>query len=234
MTLTLVQYPPALGTRSASPFCIKMHALLKLSGLPFEVENWDDPRRAPKKKLPAVRDGDALVGDSSFIRKHLEERHGVAFDAHLSASEKAIGQAFARMCDEHLYWAIVHTRWWMPEHWPATRDAYFANIPALVKPIALIAIRKEARKQIDGHGMGRHSHDEIISLGTDDLRALSEFLGEKEAMMGDTPSTVDASVFGHLHTILDCTMETPLKAAARNFPNLVAYTERMGAFFYAE
>ena len=50
--ITLHTFGPMLGVPDPSPFCIKAMALLKMSGLPFEVVPGADPRKAPKGKIP--------------------------------------------------------------------------------------------------------------------------------------------------------------------------------------
>ncbi len=45
------------------------------------------------------------------------------------------------------------------------------------------------------HGIGKHSRDEIVKIGLDDLKALSDFLGEKKFFFGDKPVTVSRLFF---------------------------------------
>lgn len=230
----LIQYGPALGALSASPFCTKAEMLLKLSKLDYENEIWQDPRRAPKGKLPVLRDGDELIADSSVIRRHLEEKHAIDFDIGLSPADKAVADAFVKLCEEHLYWVAVHSRWQIPSNWEKIKMAYFGHIPALIRPLILPRIRRESNKQIHGHGMGRHSEKEIYEFGSRDLKSLSNFLGEKKYLMGDSPSGVDATLFGFLDNILHAEIESPLKEAAKSHQNLVDYAARIrGEFFSA-
>lgn len=226
--LTLIQYGPAFGTRSASPFCTKAEMLLKLSGRPFQLEIWKDPRKAPKGKLPLLRDGNELIADSTFIRKHLERRHGCRFDARLAPEQLAIADAFTKLVEEHLYWAIVQMRWWEEDNWARLAKAYFGGVPALIRPLVLRVVRKEARAQIRGHGMGRHTREEIYELGADDLRSVSAFLADKPYFMGASLSAVDATAYAFLAAIIDCELPGVLKVEAERYANLRAYCERIG------
>jgi len=225
-TLTLLQYAPCLGLRNASPFCLKVDALLALTGQPYVTEVFDDPRKAPKGKLPVLRHRGKLIADSTFIRRYLEATLPFDFDAGLTDAERATADAFVKLCEEHLYWVILYSRWMEESNWPATRDAYFAAIPALLRPLITAQIRKGAFAAMKGHGLGRHTREEIYQLGAADLHSLARFLGDKPFFMGDSPTSADATVYAWTSSILDAPIDSPLKAAAQGHANLVSYTQR--------
>ena len=41
-------------------------------GLPYEVASGADVRKAPKKKLPYIQDGDRTIADSTFVIDYLK------------------------------------------------------------------------------------------------------------------------------------------------------------------
>src|SRR5205085_3417026 len=108
--ITLYAFGPALGLPDASPFVMKAEMLLKLAKLPYR-SNTGGLRRAPKGKLPYIDDEGTIVADSTFIRLHLEERHGIDFDIGLTPAQRGIAWAFEKLCEDHLYWAVVRWRW---------------------------------------------------------------------------------------------------------------------------
>ena len=59
-----------------------------------------------------------------------------------------------------------------------------------------------------------------------DFEAISNILGKEKFLMGEKPCTADASVFGFLHCILNCGIETPLAEIVRDHKNLVEYVDR--------
>ena len=67
--LTLLKLPSAWAMRNASPFNLKAEALLKMSGLPHETRE-AMPSKGPMGKLPALIDGDRVIGDSALIQRH--------------------------------------------------------------------------------------------------------------------------------------------------------------------
>ena len=223
--LVLQSFPPVLGLRSASPFTTKAEALLALSGLPYEVQHVSDPRKAPRGKLPVLLDGRETIPDSAHIQTHLERVHGVDYDSHLDARERASATAFRRLVEHHLYFIAGHLRWEM--HPDAVRDGYFAEIPGPLRGIVFGLANRNVRKGMRMQGLGRHTRAELVAFGEQDIEALSVALGDKDCFLGDRPASIDATVYGALHGILDCTLDTPLKAAAEARPNLRAYLDRM-------
>ena len=81
--ITLYTFGPAWGLPDPSPFVTKAMVLLKMSGLPFETDSGGF-RKAPRGKLPYIRDGEEVVADSTLIRLHLERRHNIDFDQGLT------------------------------------------------------------------------------------------------------------------------------------------------------
>ncbi len=108
--LKLLVFGPAFGLPDPSPFCTKGEMLLKLSGLEYESEH-GDVQKAPKGKFPVLIDGDQTVADTTFIRFHLEQKHGIDFDKGLNAREKGVAWAVEKMLEDSLYWVIMQERW---------------------------------------------------------------------------------------------------------------------------
>lgn len=93
--LKLQMFGPAFGLPDPSPFAMKGEMLLKLAGLDYSTEV-GDVRKAPKGKMPVLIDGDTAIPDSTFIRFHLEDNHGIDFDKGLSARERGIAWSVKR------------------------------------------------------------------------------------------------------------------------------------------
>ena len=77
--ITLYTFGPAFGLPDPSPFVTKAEVLLKMAGLPYRMDT-KGFRKAPKGKLPYIRDGEDIIADSTFIRLHLEKRYNIDFD----------------------------------------------------------------------------------------------------------------------------------------------------------
>ncbi len=226
--LTLQIFAPGLGQKSPSPFAMKGIALMQMSGLDYQLKS-ADPRKTAKQKLPVLIDGNKAIPDTTHIQAYLKKAHGVDLDKGLSAEQLAIGEAFRRMNEEHLYWVLVYSRW--IKNGDKIRDMFFAAVPVIMRKFVFRMVVKQVRASLRGHGMGRHSAAEIYAFGAADLQAISTCLGDRDFFFGDEPTSIDASLFGMLNCILVPPIETPLKQAAISHDNLVAYHERFGERF---
>jgi glutathione S-transferase len=231
--ITLYAFGPAFGLPDPSPFVTKAEMLLKLSGLAYRTDTGGF-RKAPKGKLPYIDDEGTIVADSTFIRFHLERKHGIDFDAGLSPEQKAIAWAVEKMCEDHLYWAAVHDRWIDDGNFEKGPARFFDKAPAPVRPLLKAFIRRQVRKQLKGQGMGRHRPEEIAQLGKRDVDALAAVLGDRPYLMGDEPCGADATAFAFAAGVLCPVFESPTRRAAEGHRNLVAYRDRMLARFYPE
>ena len=231
--IKLIQFPPALGVPNPSPFCMKAEILLKMAELPYESEFARDPRKGPKGKLPAIEDDGVLIGDSELIRGHLERNYGVDFDKGLDEEERAVGHAFARMLEERTYWAVVYSRWIDPRNWPRLREAFFGGLPPPVRAVVPHLIQRRVRNSLRVQGVGRHAPNEIYAMGVADIRAVATQLGDKSFFMGPAPTSVDAVVFPLVENVIVPPFDSPIKTAALDRANLVAYAQRMRARYFA-
>ena len=99
--LELIAYAPAFGEPTGSPFTNKAICLLERSGQPYTVKHTNDPRKAPKAKLPVLQHDGQLIPDSDDIRDHLETTFGIDFDAGLNPQQRAVSRAIIRMVEEN-------------------------------------------------------------------------------------------------------------------------------------
>ena len=58
--------------------------------------------------------------------------------------------------------------------------------------------------------------------------------GDKPYLMGQQPTSVDATAFGEMAAILTPFFESPLRHNAEGYANLVAYTARMMERYYSD
>lgn len=233
--IQLYQYAPAFGLPNASPFCMKLETYLRMAQIPYESPRFSlkDMQRAPKGKLPYIRDGQRSVADSSLIIDHLKATHGDPLDSWMSPVERATALAWQRLMEEHLYWSLLHSRWIEDDGWTVTRPAFFGALPTMLQWIIPPMARRAMVRELHGHGMGRHSVQEIRDLGCKDISALSAFLGDKPFFMGEQPTSLDAVAYAFVANILWAPLQSTLSKHAQTLPNLEAYCVRMRDRYYA-
>lgn len=231
--IKLYQFAPAFGLPNASPFCMKLETYLRMAVLPYELVNSANVMKAPKGKLPYIDDGGTVVADTTFVIEYLKSRYGDPLDAALSAREHALATAFQRLIEENLYWAVVHTRWADDAGWAKTREAFFGTMPAPLRWFVPSVARRGLLAEMRGHGMGRHSAEVIHAVGCRDVTAIADFLADKPFMLGERPSSLDATAHAFLANLLWAPVDSPIQRHAKALPTLEAYCQRMKARYFA-
>ncbi|WAR21757.1 FAXC-like protein [Mya arenaria] len=101
--------------------------------------------------------------------------------------------------------------------------------------MTLTLLRLVIKLETWGHGIGRHSSEEVWDIAVKDMTALSDFLGTKPFLMGEEPSEVDCAVFGMLAQIYwHMQGQRHQVYMKENLPNLVDYTVRMKTKYWPD
>ncbi|HZS35754.1 MAG TPA: glutathione S-transferase family protein [Polyangia bacterium] len=230
--ITLVQFISWPGLPNFSPFCMKVENYLRLTGVEYRTEV-GDVRRAPKKKLPVIVDGDTRVCDSGAIIEYLKSKHGDPLgDGKLSDAERSRAHLVRRTFEESLYFAMLYSRWVPDDAWPALRKRLAPMLPAFLRPFLPELIRGQIRKQVYMQGTGRHTAEEIWALAGADLAAIATALGDAPFFGGAEPRTIDATAYGFLANVFYEPFHSPITDRALAHPNLAAYADRMKARVY--
>jgi glutathione S-transferase len=195
---------------------------LKFAGLEFS-EDRGGYRKAPKGKLPYIDDGGLIVADSTFIRFHIEKKYGFDFDAGLTPEQKAAAWAIEKMCEDHLYLALMATRWLDDVNFVKGPAQFFKSLPLPLRLIVPRLVRRKVEKTLKLQGFGRHTPAEQNELAIRDIDALATIIGEKAFLMGDRPCGADATVFVFVAGFLTPVFVTPIRTAAEKHQNLTGY-----------
>lgn len=231
--ITLFVFGPAFGLPDPSPFVTKAEILLKMSGLDYRKDT-GGYKKAPKGKLPYIADDGAMIADSTFIRWHLEKKYRIDFDNGLNSQQRATSWAFEKMMEDHLYWAIVADRWTDDGNFNRGPKNFFKAAPAPLRPFIIKMIRNKVRRNLFGHGLGRHSAGERHRLAIASVAAIAGFLADKPYVMGAEPTAIDAATFAFTASAMCSLFESPIREAATGHDNLRRYISRMTARFYPE
>ena len=232
-SITLHRFAPFFGTPDASPFVIKAMLLLAFAGLPYRAVP-GDIFKAPKKFLPYVEDAGETVADSALIRRHLERKYDIDFDTGLGAAQRATAWAIERMCEDHLYFALLEMRWLDRDNFRNGVGTVFDALPFLLRPFVKQLLLRANRARLHGHGLGRHAKADIAELAIRDIDALASQIADKPYLMSDRPCGADAFVFGIITAILTPPLESPLRSAIARHANLVAYRDRLTRRYFPE
>jgi glutathione S-transferase len=230
--ITLYTFGPYFGLPDASPFVTKAIMLLKFAGLEYS-EDRGGFGKAPKGKLPYINDGGVIVADSTFIRFHIEKKYGFDFDAGLTPEQKAAAWAIEKMCEEHLYFAMVATRWLDDANFATGPAQFFKTVPMPLRPLVQSLVRRKVKKTLNLQGFGRHTPAGRDALAIADIDALAALIGDKAFLMGEKPCGADATVFAFVASFLTPLFNTPIRTATGRHPNLTAYEDRITRLYFS-
>jgi glutathione S-transferase len=232
-TITLYGFGPGFGLPEISPYCTKAEVQLKMAGLPYRKEQ-AMPDASPKGQIPFIEDAGVTIADSTFIRAHIENRHGFDFDRGLDAVGRAQAWAIERMLENHLGWAAGYFRWLDPVNFAKGPARFFDNAPEAIRDKLRSDVQARVAETMKAVGIARHFPDEIVWLGERSLMALSALLGNKRYLFGDRPCGTDATAFAVLAGLLTPFFESSLRSRAERYTNLVDYTDRMMAEYFPD
>lgn len=229
----LYQGPRIWGAQNMSPFCIKLELYLRMADIPYQTRRFN-PQRAPKGKMPYVDIDGLVMGDSALILQHLERSRPNPVDAHLDEDQRALGHVVRRMLEEGTYWIGVHDRWVEDNGFVHIKEVFKAILPPVIGPVILMGLRRNIKAAALAQGTSRHGREEIEAFGKADLAAVVRILGDKPYLLGDTPSTVDCTLYGMLMAFMKGPIQTPLRAYGEAQPTLLAYMDRLTTRYFPE
>jgi glutathione S-transferase len=211
-----------------SPFCMKVEVYLKLQKVAYRTQ-LGNPRAAPKASLPFIeREDGTKIADSSAILEALEREHAEPLDRGLGERDRARSRILQRALEEGLYFNVLWSRWGDDRGWAEVKKV-FGFLPAPVRPLIAGFVRRTVLKSAYAQGTGRHSPDEIYLAAERDLEAISGWLGDASYFADDKLRTIDVIAYAFLANVERFPTDTPVRAAIRRFPNLLAFIDRVGA-----
>lgn len=225
--LVLYQFNPAKRFPNLSPFCVKLETYLKLANIPYECKYTVSTRLNPKAKMPYVKYKNEIIGDTSLIIERLKHDYGDKLDAQLTEKDKSVALAYKILVEDHLMPMTAYFLWIDPEGFNNFFNAVLKNRSWLVRNIFVGRMVRNVKKNLWGHGIGRHSRQEIIEFANQDIKAVAEFLDNKKYFLGDKISTVDCSIFAVIGVTLTSPSRSPLVDIIKKYPNLVQYVDRV-------
>jgi glutathione S-transferase len=225
---------------SISPACLKLETWLKLNGIKFETVNHSSKLRSKRGLLPFVELNGEEICDSDYIIKQLAakfEKEDPA--ANLTPEQKNVQHAMVTMVENHLQWAIMH---WRVKNADNTLKGFHLDLQGMMgtkMPVALLnfvfkhTMLRKGMKKVKAAGFNGYTPEEIEQFGKDDLKVLSELLGDKQFFFGDDPNHLDLVAFSQIALVLNVDdSENGAKCPLKEFinadcTNLVGLVTRM-------
>ncbi|KAJ8273619.1 hypothetical protein GJAV_G00103670 [Gymnothorax javanicus] len=193
------------GLPSIDTDSLTVLAYAKFAGAPLKVHKITNPWRSPTGCLPAlVTREEGSVSQPSKIIIHLrKQKYNADYD--LSAKEGADTLAFISLLEEKLLPALIYTFWLDSKNYvDVTRRWHAENIPFPLNfflPSRIYGQQLDRLRLVRGDSSLEPGDDIEKELNRDALECmnlLSQRLGSHKFFFGDSPSSLDAYVFGYL------------------------------------
>jgi len=219
--LTLYSYPTLFGVADNNGYGLKVFAFLRLAGVGFRHEHIFDASQAPRGQLPYIVDDGETIGDSETIIAHLIRKYRLTIDAALTPAQRDSNLLITRMLDD-LYWVMSYSRWKDERYWPAFRDALLREHPSLTEEGLRKAQAYNAQRYYY-QGIGRYQPDAAIVRGLADLQVLADIIPAGGYVHGETPTSIDAGIYGFIANIYFYDIDTPLRQFVAAHDNVVRH-----------
>jgi glutathione S-transferase len=235
----LYQFSRCPTIPSASPFCFKVETWLRMNAIPYENVDHKMKFKSKKGQLPFVELNGKEIADSDIIIRELSQYFDKDLDFGLTDEQKNVSHAFESMLNNHTSWVV---RWWRYNNPQEFLDSAQLDIKrtlnsrlpnALLNIIFKIGFKRNVQQAI-GHGLGRHSPEEIYDFGKSDLKAINEYLADKEYFFGKEPHLLDCVAFAHLTQFLYIPFAGMKEWMETETPKLVAFVDRIKNRYWSD
>merc|ERR1711915_945270 len=192
---------------SLSPYCLKVETWLRLAGIKYENVDHKMKYKSKKGQLPFVEVNGEEIADSAMIIKELASRYNQDLDAGLTPEQKNVAHATISMLENHFAWVIKSAVSSNPD---MVIDGYKLDLKHVTQksfPVPILKFLfkrhlKAAAKKVRAHGIGVHKPEEIEEFGHNDLKVLSDLLGDKSFFFGEEPTMLDVVAFSNLAQVV--------------------------------
>lgn len=231
--IVLHQPKRAFGLPCPSAFCVKLEAYMRMAEIPYELAE-GEPSDAPKGKIPWITHGDMQMGDSSLIIDYLKAEFGDPLDSALAATDWALGHAVQKMLEESLYFVSSYSKWAEDESFAIYAAELFQGMPDEQLAYVPDMVRGKVLEKFKAQGIGRHESHEVYTIGKKDVSSFEALLGDRAYLLGDKPTSFDASALGVIGNIKDGPFSNPVQDAIHESVKISQYIDRMRAEYFSD
>ena len=237
--LELYGLPSCAGLRSPSPWVMKVELGIRYFGLNYSLTQPEMIyffRDVPSKKVPYLLvDGEPFV-ESERILKVLEKRGAPRSIQHPDDVDHAIGIAFVRLVEDHLFPIICKSKHADPDR---TKIMWAEMFPYSWFPAGLFTKMMQRlvwRRRLANTSIGGLSDDEVREEALKDIRALEALLVKTNFIASNSITMYDFTVAAHIASILYWRIDNWLAPLFREHKVFYHYLERVaeavGGFDY--
>ncbi|KAG0209960.1 metaxin 1 [Mortierella sp. GBA30] len=227
----------AFGLPSIDPQCLAIISYMSIVALDYSIIECNDPALSPTGELPMLHDGKNWIAGANRIIAYLS-RTGHNADEKLPKEMIAKSVSHQALVDETLADTILFSWFADSENYVnVIRKAYSDLLPFPTRYYLPIQMKKSAIQRVQKYGgriessgsvLVKKDRTQIYDVARDCYKVLNRRLGDQNFFFGETPTTLDAKVFGYL--ALQMYPEIPNRRFGMilesQFPRLATYCDR--------
>jgi glutathione S-transferase len=216
-----------------SPYCRKVRKALRLKGISYRSVDYNGMRAtqaarlAASRKLPVLDWYGQRVEDSTRICEFLDLQVPAPPLYPADRRDAALARLLEDWADESLYYFEMHFRAAYPSAAAKATELLCAGRPAWERHVVGPLFRRGLNGRLKAHGFKGWSNEQIESWFFGHLDNVSDWLEDREWLVGDAQSIADLAVSAQLEEMLRTStmaariLERPSVAAwlARNASN---------------
>ncbi|EGT39143.1 hypothetical protein CAEBREN_05934 [Caenorhabditis brenneri] len=225
----LYQFKRTRQCPNLSPFCMKVEVLCRAYKIPYEI--CDDKRRWSRNgALPFIELNGEHIADSDLIETRLRKHFNIPS---LPPQQEAQSVAITRLADNHLFNVLIRYKIRGDEFYMVLIK--LIGVPKFLTPIVLPLMRGAFGRKVykkSKMAIGDFEDHELEDVLHRDLKTIQDYLGDQKFLFGDKVTAADASVFGHIASVIypfRCQINNILE---KDFPKVLEYCERVRKEIY--
>ncbi|XP_058016191.1 metaxin-1 [Ahaetulla prasina] len=227
------------GLPTVDPDCLAVLTYARFTGAPLKVHKISNPWRSPSGSLPALKTADGVISDTQEIITHFRKQQFNA-DYNLSALQGADTLAFLSLVHRKLLPVLIHTFWVDAKNYVQhTRKWYAEAIPF---PLNFFLPSRMQKRQLERlqtvcgeiwQDDDEQLEKQLYKDGCECLTLLSQRLGRKKFFFGDSPASLDASVFSLLAVLLNAKLPNEkFQQHLKSLPNLCNFCTSILSLYF--
>ncbi|XP_053744152.1 metaxin-1-like [Synchiropus splendidus] len=219
------------GLPSVSSDSLVVLAYAQFAGAPLKLQKTSNPWRSPSGSLPALRTSqkEVLSRPADIIIHLRKQKYNADYD--LSAKEGADSLALICLMEEKLLPALIYTFWVETKNYvDVTRRWYADHMPFplnFLLPWRMQSQELERLRMLRGDATleaGEDLEKELYRDAVECMNLLAHRLGSHKFFFGDSPSSLDAYVFGNLAPVLKAKLpNNKLQQHLKSLDNLSSF-----------
>jgi hypothetical protein len=224
------------GVCDGSAYVMRVECFLRLIQKNYVKAKSVGLTESPRGKVPVANVKGKMVDDSSRILDMIMKEFSI--DEKLSEKQHSLGHLIRNTLTGGLYWVGLHFAFGTDAGREAIYQEFAKDIPALILPFIMHFVIRGQTANLEGSGIAKLPHDEIVEKGCADLRALAQILGSHTYILGtNKPTSYDTDVYSFVGFIFYNPMTADMvwmKRIKKELPLLEQYTDRMRSLLFPD